>query len=142
MGNSLGVAPLPQVSATGSWPAPYTSGKYFMIPKDVPEAKLATVIDFIKFATSYDNQIAMVQQLSRLPALREALADPVVSSDPILQKSAEQMSYGTPMPSVIEMRCNWDAMKPELNAVLSGTQNARAAANAMQQAAIACVDTL
>ena len=35
MGDNLGVAHIPKVSATGIWPAPYTSGKFFMISKDL-----------------------------------------------------------------------------------------------------------
>ena len=142
LGDRLGVARLPQVSATGNYPAPYTSGKYFMIPKDISEAQLEVVVDFINFATSYDNQIAMVRTLSRLPGLRAALSDQEVISDAILRGSSEQIALGTPMPSVIEMRCNWDAMKPEMNAVLAGTKSAGEAAAAMQAAAEACVASL
>jgi arabinogalactan oligomer/maltooligosaccharide transport system substrate-binding protein len=142
LGDKLGVAPLPQVSATKMWPAPYTSGKYFMIPKSVSGDTLKADIAFISFYTDYENQIDMVQTLTRLPALRAALSDPLVKNDPILKGSAEQMALGTPMPSVIEMRCNWDAMKPEMNAVFSGTKSAADAAKAMQAAAVACIKTL
>ena len=52
------------------------------------------------------------------------------------------MALGVPMPSVIEMRCNWDAMKPEMNAVLADTKSAKDAAAAMQASAVSCVKTL
>ena len=142
LGSSLGVARLPQISATGQYPAPYTSGKYFMVPQDIDDEMLATVIDFIAFATSYDNQIALVETLTRLPGLRAALNDQAVVSDALLKGSSEQISFGTPMPSVIEMRCNWDAMKPELNAVLSGQKSPSDAASAMQSSAEACIREL
>ncbi len=142
MGDNLGIARLPRVSSTGRYPAPYTSGKYFMIPKDITDEQRDVVIDFVKFATNYDNQIAMVAQLTRLPALLEALNDESVVSDAILQGSSEQIAVGTPMPSVIEMRCNWDAMKPQLNAVLAGTTAPSEAAESMQAAADACIAEL
>jgi arabinogalactan oligomer/maltooligosaccharide transport system substrate-binding protein len=46
------------------------------------------------------------------------------------------------MPTVLEMRCNWDAMKPEMQAVLSDTKTPEDAAAAMQTAAENCVKTL
>ncbi|MDP3176372.1 MAG: extracellular solute-binding protein, partial [Spirochaetaceae bacterium] len=118
MGDKLGVARIPQVKG-GTWPAPYTAGKFFMITKDIEKAKLDAVVAFIKFATNKANQLDMFAKLTRLPALKEAAADKTVTSDPITKASAEQMTVGVGMPSVIEMRANWDAMKPELIKVMA-----------------------
>lgn len=142
MGDKLGVARLPMVKSTGKYPAPYTSGKYFMVPKEVKGAKLTAIVDFIKFATSYENQLDLVKTLTRLPGLKKALSDTIVTSDIILKGSSEQMSVGTPMPSVIEMRANWDSMKPELIAVLNGQKSPKDAAAAMQKASEAAIKTL
>lgn len=142
LGDNLGVAPIPQVSATGTYPAPYTSGVFFMIPKDLEGAKLDAVVDFINFVTTKENQLAMVSKLSRLPALTEALSDKLITDDPILAGSAAQMSYGTPMPTVIEMRCVWDSWKPEMQAMLADTQTAEDVAAKSQSAAEACIAAL
>ncbi len=139
LGSKLGVARIPKVKATGMWPKPYTSGVFFMIPKDLGGAKLDAVKAFINFATDKENQIDMVKKLTRLPALKAALNDPIISSDPILKGSADQMVVGTPMPTVLEMRCNWDAMKPEMQAVLADKKSPEDAAKAMQKAAEACI---
>lgn len=141
-GDKLGVARIPMVSATGEWPAPYTSGKFFMVPAGLDDATLAVVVDFVNFATTEANQLAMVEQLARLPALKTALANEMITSDPFLAGSADQMVVGTPMPTVVEMRCNWDSMKPEMQAVLAGDKAPAAAAAAMQAAADACLLTL
>lgn len=141
-GDKLGVARIPMVTATGEWPAPYTSGVFFMIPKGLDEAKLAVIKDFIEYATNEENQLDMVTTLTRLPALKVALANDMITSDPILAGSAEQMAVGTPMPTVLEMRCNWDAMKPEMQAVLADQESAEDAATAMQSAADTCITTL
>ncbi len=138
-GTKLGIARIPKVSATGEWPKPYTSGAFFMIPRDLKGDKLAADRLFISYVTSKPVQLDMVKTLSRLPALKAALDDPVIKEDPYLKGSADQMVVGTPMPTVIEMRCNWDSMKPELIAVMSGRKSAEDAAAAMQQAAEACV---
>jgi arabinogalactan oligomer/maltooligosaccharide transport system substrate-binding protein len=99
-------------------------------------------VDFIGFVTSANNQALMIAKLNRLPALKAALDDPLIANDPILKGSADQMVEGTPMPTVSEMRCNWDGMKPEMQAVLADTKSAEDAAAAMQAAADTCIATL
>lgn len=142
LGDKLGIARIPQVSATGEWPKPYTAGTYFMIPAKVEGAKLDAVKAFINFVTGKDIQLRQVKELKRLPALQVALDDPSVSADPIVKGSADQLKAGTGMPAVLEMRCNWDAMKPELQAVLADKKSAEDAAKAMQDAAENCIKTL
>lgn len=142
LGENLGVAPIPQVTSTGTYPAPYTSGNFFMIPKGLEGAKLAAVVDFINFATDKANQLDMVTKLTRLPALSEALSDKLITDDPILSGSAAQMSYGTPMPTVVQMRCVWDSLKPEMQAVFANTEAAADAAKKSQDAAVACIAAL
>jgi len=141
-GDKLGVAPLPKVTATDKYPAAYTSGKYFMLPKDLAGTKLDAVISFINFATNEENQLNQLSTLKRLPGLKSVLSNEAITSDPILSGSAQAMSYGTPMPTVTEMRCNWDAMKPEMTLVLAGSETPADAAAAMQAAAEACIAAL
>lgn len=138
-GDKLGVAPLPMVTATGKYPAPYTSGKYFMLPKDLSGDKLNAVISFVEFATNEENQLNQLSILSRLPGLKSVLSNEAISSDPILAGSSEAMSYGVPMPTVVEMRCIWDAIKPEQTLVFAGSETPADAAAAMQSAADACI---
>jgi arabinogalactan oligomer/maltooligosaccharide transport system substrate-binding protein len=138
LGDNLGVARIPEVVG-GEWPHPYTSGVYFMYPEGLEGAKLAAVVDFTNFVTSANNQALMIAKLNRLPALKAALDDPLIANDPILKGSADQMVEGTPMPTVTEMRCNWDGMKPEMQAVLADTKAPEDAAAAMQAAAETCI---
>lgn len=142
LGADLGVAPLPRVSSTGLYPAPYTSGKYFMIADGVSGATLEAIGQFIEFVTSEEIQTEMFEDFSRLPALLSVLDSDVVAADPILAGSSAQLAQGTPMPSVAEMRANWDAMKPEQIAVLAGTKTPEEAAVAMQAAAEAGVQMM
>jgi arabinogalactan oligomer/maltooligosaccharide transport system substrate-binding protein len=142
LGEDLGVAPIPQVSATGQMPAPYTAGTYFMIPDGVEGAKLDAVKGFVEFVTNEENQIKQVSELKRLPALEASFDDASITDDPILSGSVAQMAVGTGMPAVLEMRCNWDAMKPELQAVMADGKTPEDAAAAMQSAAENCLKTL
>jgi arabinogalactan oligomer/maltooligosaccharide transport system substrate-binding protein len=142
LGDKLGIAPIPQVSATGKWSMPYTSGVYFMVPKDLKGDKLDIIKKFMEFATSQENQLKMVKDLSRLPGLKSALADPSITSDPVLSASADAMQKGTPMPTVLEMRCVWDGVKPQMQAVLAKSTTPKDAAAASQSAAETCIKAL
>ena len=142
LGENLGVARIPKVVATGEWPKPYTSGAYFMLAKGLSGDKLKAAQDFIAFVSSIEKQLEMVKLLNRLPAVKEALKDPLITENPILKGSSDQMVVGTPMPTVLEMRCNWDSMKPEMLAVLTNTKSPEDAAKAMQTSAEACIKAL
>jgi len=142
LGDDLGVARIPKVSATGEWPKPYTSGVYFMLTKGISGDKLKVAQDFIGFVSSKEKQLEGVKLLNRLPAVKEVLDDPLIVEDPILKGSADQMVVGTPMPTVLEMRCNWDAMKPEMLAVLADTKSPEDAAKLMQSSAESCIKSL
>lgn len=142
LGDDLGIARIPKVSATGEWPKPYTSGVYFMLTKGISGDKLKAAQDFIGFVSSKEKQLEMVKLLNRLPALKEALEDPLITENPILKGSADQMVVGTPMPTVLEMRCNWDSMKPEMLAVLADTKSPEDAVKLMQSSAESCIKSL
>ncbi|HDP37264.1 MAG TPA: extracellular solute-binding protein [Candidatus Atribacteria bacterium] len=142
LGDDLGVARIPKVSATGEWPKPYTSGVYFMLTKGISGDKLKAAQDFIGFVSSKEKQLEGVKLLNRLPAVKEALEDPLITENPILKGSADQMVVGTPMPTVLEMRCNWDSMKPEMLAVLANTKSPEDAAKLMQSSAESCIKSL
>lgn len=131
----LGIARIPLISETGLWPAPMTSGIYFMIPDYVDEEKMAIAKEYIEFISTDEIQILFLEKHIRLPATAAALAHPSISTDPILQGSADQMVVGKPMPTVAEMRAAWDAIRPNQEAVMAGKMTPEAAAKAMQEAA-------
>ncbi|MBN1305343.1 MAG: extracellular solute-binding protein [Anaerolineales bacterium] len=139
-GDKLGIAPIPETP--DGWPAPYTSGTYFMIPKNLDGAKLAAVVNFIEYVMTDEVQTREITELKRLPGSLSALESDLITNDPLLSGSAAQMAKGVPMPSVLEMRCNWDSMKPEMQAVLSGTKSPEDAAAAMQASAELCIEDL
>jgi arabinogalactan oligomer/maltooligosaccharide transport system substrate-binding protein len=137
-GDKLGVARIPMISETGLWPSPFTSGKFLMFAKDLAKSpiKKALALDFADFVTNLKNQQDLVYYLNRLPATVEAFENEL-SEDPfvteLLIQSADQMSVGTPMPAVTEMRYAWDSMRPWMAKVLNGTATPREAALGMQQ---------
>jgi arabinogalactan oligomer/maltooligosaccharide transport system substrate-binding protein len=143
LGDNLGVAPLPTVSSTGQDPAPYTAGAFYMVPTAVEGDALTVVLDFMAWSTNTENQIQMVEELRRLPANAEALADPIVTDDALLAGAAEAVTKGIPQPTNVEMRCVFDAMNTGVRDVLgAGNDDFAAVTAAMQSAAENCVATL
>ena len=53
-----------------------------------------------------------------------------------MQDSIETIKYTVPMPVVPEMRAIWDAMRPNLEAVLNGKMTPEDAAKKMQKDAV------
>lgn len=142
LGDDLGVTAIPMVNATGQYPAPYIGGTYWMVPSAVEGDTLTVVLDFIDFTLAADQQQAQVEVLKRLPSNDEVLNSATVTGDPNLADAAAAVAKGVPQPVNLEMRCNWDAMKPQMQAVLSGTASVEDAAAAMQAAADNCVAAL
>ena len=110
-GDNLGVAPIPQITGA-DFPKPYTAGAFFMLSKGLASdaAKQAVVLDFVKWATSKDQQVNMVKVLQRLPANAAALADPVVTGNVLLSGAAQAVLKGIPQPTNLQMRCVFDSM--------------------------------
>lgn len=142
LGDDLGTAPVPTINGN-----PYTemtAGKYFMVSSTVveDEAKKDAVVKFITFMTSADVQSRWLKDQSRLPSNTEIAADPTIAEDPILAGSMEALSNGRGQPAAAEMRCAWDAWRPNLEGVMAGSLTPEDAAAAAQQAAEECVVTL
>ncbi len=130
----LGVARIPMVTKTGLWPSPMTSGIYFMFPEYVSADKEAVIKDFVEYICSEEIQLLFLEKYMRLPALESALKSPLVTDDPIVKGSSDQMVVGKPMPTVPEMRAAWDAIRPNQEAVMAGKAAPADAAKAMQEA--------
>jgi len=113
-----------------------------MVSKTATGTQLNTIRQFVQFATSAQKMEEMVRTLTRLPGRLATLDSNFIANDRILSGSAAQLATGTPMPTVVEMRANWDAMKPEMNAVLSGEKTPQQAAVAMQSAAEAGIRSM
>jgi arabinogalactan oligomer / maltooligosaccharide transport system substrate-binding protein len=113
------------------------------VPAAVEGDALTVVLDFITWSTNTENQVQMVEELRRLPANAEALADPIVTEDPLLAGASEAVQRGIPQPTNVEMRCVFDAMNTGIRDVLgAGNDDFAAVTAAMQEAADNCVATL
>jgi maltose-binding protein MalE len=138
----MGVAPVPSINGK-----PYTemtAGKYFMVSTAAAadEVKKAAVVKFITFMASKDVQKKWLDEFKRLPSNKEIAQDPSIASDPILAGSMAALANGKGQPAAPEMRCAWDAWRPNLEGVMAGTLDPADAAAAAQTSADECVATL
>ncbi len=142
LGDKLGAAAVPSINGK-----PYTemtAGKYFMVSNavlDDPDKKAAVQL-FITYMTSAEVQKQWLEKFSRLPSNKEVAKDPAIQSDPILVGSMAALANGRGMPAAPQMRCAWDAWRPNLEGVMAGTTTPADAAVSAQQAADECVVTL
>ncbi len=137
----LGTAPIPQIKGS-NWPKPYTAGTYIMFPVSLKGDKLEAAKKLVNYFISDDVQLSWVKSDKRLPSVAKLYTDKLITDDPILKGSSADLANGTGMPPQAEMRCNWDAMRPNLEAVMANKMTPADAAAAMQTAADKCVAEL
>ena len=135
----LGATALPKITKTGLYPSPMTAGKYWMFSKAASGPQLDAAKKLVEYMTSADVQTQWLEKMKRLPSNQEVAKNPVIQSDPILAGSMDQLSKGRGMPAAPEMRCAWDAMRPNLEAVMAESATPADAAAAMQENAVKCV---
>jgi arabinogalactan oligomer/maltooligosaccharide transport system substrate-binding protein len=135
LGTDLGIAPLPMVTKTGKWAAPYTASRGYSINAAASGDKLAAAKIFLQWI-SEESQNVKVAPFGNIPANAAAANDPLVKNDPVLGASAAALVHGVPQPIVPEMRAIYDAIKTPLADVMNGKQDPAAAAAAMQSDAV------
>lgn len=143
LGDKLGVGPLPKMTGY-DYPKPYIAGTFLMASKAVgDDADLKFIVsDFMKFATSTENQVAMVEALKRLPGNAVAIEDPIVTGDALLAGAAEAAKLGVPQPTNLEMRCVFDSMTAGVRDMFTGNSDIAGIAATMQSSAEACIAAL
>ena len=137
----FGIARIPKVSETGKWPSPLVSTKGYSINVNTTGEKLKETLALMQYLTSSDVQLYFTKHLNSQPSAIAALDSPEVRDNILLQKSAEIIKVGRPMPIIPEMRAIWDALRDQYQAVLGGTvlpeiAVKRAQENSIEQIAI------
>ena len=129
----FGIARIPKVSETGKWPSPLISTKGYSININTTGEKLTETLKLMKHLTSADVQLYFTQRLNSQPSAKAALNNHEVRDNVLLQKSAEIIAVGRPMPIIPEMRAIWDALREQYQAVLGGTISPKIAARRAQE---------
>jgi ABC-type glycerol-3-phosphate transport system substrate-binding protein len=129
-----GVAPLPEVGATGGLPAPLVAGRYWLVSEGLSEEERDAAHDFLMFVGTPERQLEWTARFGTLPTRLEALEDPAIQDDPALSISAQQMQAGRGLLLGVDANQLLDAMREPLRAVLEGDVVPNQAASAMQEA--------
>ncbi len=142
LGDKLGTAPVPPIN--GHAYTEMTAGKYYMVSSPViddPDKK-AAVAKFVLFMTSAQTQRRWLETFGKLPSNISVANDPLITGDPLLAGSMAALANGRGMPPAKEMRCAWNAWRPNLEGVMQGSLSPQDAAQAAQEAADDCIATL
>lgn len=138
LGDNLGLAPFPMFE--GGQPAPLLSGTYAMIPTATTGEKLDAVVSFLEWYTTDLDQIKLYTvDEGRLPAYLPAYDADYVTGDPIVSMSSAALATGVASPVVVEMRCIFDAVKQEYQAVMNGSETPEEGAANAQDFAETCI---
>ena len=124
-GDKLGVGPIPQLTG-GDCPKPYIAGAFFMVPKAVGDnADLKCVVVRLHQVVDEHGRTrsTMVKTLKRLPGNATAIADPIVTGDPLLAGAAAAAKKGVPQPTNLEMRCVFDSMTAGVRDMFTGNSD-------------------
>ena len=135
----LGIAPMPQVPATGRTAAAGLGGTYLMYSNTLSGAQLDAARALGRALAGADAQARIAGELGLLPALRAAQNIPAVANNPALAAAAAQAQAAPGLPPIGALRCAWNAIQPQLAPVLLGQQTQEDAAAVMQSSAEACV---
>ena len=96
----------------------------------------------MKCATAKEQQIDIVETLKRLPGNAEAIADTVVTGDPLLSGAAAAAQKGVPQPTNLEMRCIFDSMTAGVRDMFTGNSDVAGISATMQTSAETCISQL
>ena len=130
------IARIPKVNETGKWPSPLVSTKGYSININTTGEKLTQTLSLMQYLTSSNVQLYFTKHLNSQPSSIAALNNSEVQNNLILQKSAEIIEVGRPMPIIPEMRAIWDALRDQYQAVLGGTVSPDVAARQAQENSI------
>nr|WP_039813379.1 extracellular solute-binding protein [Jeotgalibacillus malaysiensis] len=129
LGESLGTAILPTVDGTNA--TSFVGVKSWMV-SDFSENKEAAT-DLALFLTNEENSTAYFEGAGELPANQAALEGEAVTSNELIAPFAEQIQYGTPMPSTPEMQQVWDPINNALLFIAQGDDVQEVLDEAVQQ---------
>lgn len=136
----IGITRIPKIDETGLWPVPMVSPLGYSLNINLQGERLKVAVDLMQFLTSPEVELIFSETTASIPSRKEALRNPVVQENELLQQSMYQLMVGRPMPVVTELRWIWDAMRPSYQAIFTGEKTAQEAARGMQRLALKLIE--
>jgi arabinogalactan oligomer/maltooligosaccharide transport system permease protein len=136
------LAVLPVVSKTGQPMAPMVAPKGYSLSALAKGDTADLAMELITFLTSEETQRQFLAEQRILPSRMALRDDPLVTGDPVMATSVAQMERGRAMPTALEMRAVWDAMRPPYQLLMAGQIGAAEAGSHMQQDALSRIQAM
>jgi len=140
-GMDIGIVPGP-VLPGGNRMTFYSSTKGYSVSVSADPAKKDAIEKFFNFVFMPENNAKFALANSQAPTVKAAAELDEIKNNELQQIAVSTIEYTVPMPIVAEMRAIWDAIKPELSAVLYEGKDPADAAEAMQEAAVEGIATI
>ncbi len=141
-GVPFALARIPRAMEGSPWAAPMIGSKGYSVNASLESGKVEAVKDLLDHLTSPAITARFAKELGVLPSTRAAFEDPELRENDILAASRRQWEVGRRMPVVHEMRAIWDAMRPNMQAVLNGSKTPEEASRDMQKDAVRNIATM
>ena len=135
-GIEIGLARIPKVDETDLWPTPAISPLGYSLNVNLKGERLKMAIELLKYLVSSEIQLRFTNVSGTIPSRKDALLDPIVQNNRLVQESYDQLLVGKEMPAVTEMRWIWDAMRPSYQGIFTGHVSPQQAAREMQALAL------
>lgn len=135
----LGVAPLPNVDQTGKPAVPFSDSQTFFLGAQLGGDRLNTAKTFLNWLAEPAQQADLLSKASLLPPTTAFLSSDAVKGNPVWNGLYSELEIAQPQPAALAMRAVWAALRPNLEQVVAGTAKPAAAAQQMQQDALAGV---
>lgn len=131
--DDLIIAALPKNAKNGLYMQPMVSGKFIFLNARSTGPSYEVAKKYSQFMIQDNVQAEFAKHGGRLPATRSVAESDTISKDPVLSASQAALVHGQPMPMDVGLRAVWDAIRPQLQGVMSGRTQSKLAANAMQK---------
>jgi arabinogalactan oligomer/maltooligosaccharide transport system permease protein len=135
-GINIGVARIPKIDETGLWPTPMVSPMGYLVNVNEKGERLKIITQLIHYLTRSDMELEFSMKFGTIPSRKDAMANPEIHKNELLDQSLDQMMVGRPMPVVTELRWIWDAMRPAYQGIFTNQVTPEQAAVQMQKLAV------
>lgn len=120
----------------------YSASKGYSLSENTKPEKYDAINKFFEYIYTPENNAEIAIASSQVPVIAAARDLEIVKKDTLLEAATRMMKYTIPGPVTAEMRAIWDAMRPNLEAVLNGSAKPAEAAKRMEADAIQGIKTI
>ncbi len=127
----FGAAPFPVMSETGLAPRALVNSRGYSVNRNLTREQLPLVKELLLFLTGEEVQRMFLERVQQYPSRLSLQRSPSITGN--VRALSASIANGVPMPADPEIRAYWDATRPMVQTVLSGSLSADAGARRAQK---------